>query len=152
MGIDPVIVEQLKHFGFSSIANMLAAIKTAKKLNLGAEDVLISVATDGSELYNSEKEKLLRQTYPNGFNEAHAAEITSRHLVGADTEHIEEIDTIGRARIFNLGYFTWVEQQGVSIEDFEERRSSTFWESLHEMTPAWDSMVEEFNSRTGVTF
>ena len=27
-----------------------------------------------------------------------------------------------RNRIFNLGYFTWVEQQGVSLDDFEARR------------------------------
>ena len=31
---------------------------------------------------------------------------------GADTEHLEELDSVGRNRIFNLGYYTWVEQQG----------------------------------------
>ena len=51
MGVDAGVVDQLRHFGFSSICNMLAAIKTAKQLGLGADDVVISVATDGSELY-----------------------------------------------------------------------------------------------------
>ena len=152
MGVDRVTVEQLKHFGLSSIANMLAAIKTARKLDLGAEDVLISVATDGSELYKSEKEKFLMRTYANGFNEVSAAEIIFRHLVDANPDHIEKIDTVGKNRIFNLGYFTWVEQQGVSIDDFEVRRSSNFWRSLHKITPVWDSMIKEFNTCTGITF
>ena len=64
LGVDAGIVDQLRHFGFSSICNMLAAIKTAKQLDLGHDDVVISVATDGSELYVSEKEHLLANSYP----------------------------------------------------------------------------------------
>ena len=150
MGVDPIIVDQLKHFGFSSIANMLAAIKTAKSLDLGPEDVLISVATDGSELYTSEKEKLMAANYAGGFTRQHASEIVSRYLMGADTEHVEQLDAVARERIFNLGYYTWVEQQGVSIEDFEIRRSAAFWDALHKMAPVWDELIGEFNGRTGV--
>ena len=58
---------------------------------------------------------------------------------------------MGRNRIFNLGYYTWVEQQGVSIEDFDARRSQEFWNALHQMTPKWDEMIAEFNAQTGVT-
>ncbi len=114
MGVDPAIVDQLHHMGFSSIANMLAAIKTAKELKLGSDDVIMTVATDGSELYESEAEHLLATRYPDGFGEIDAAEIVAQHLKGADTEHLEELDAVGRERIFNLGYYTWVEQQGVS--------------------------------------
>ena len=32
-----------------------------------------------------------------------------------------------RDRIFNLGYFTWVEQQGVPLDEFEARRDQAFW-------------------------
>ncbi len=150
MGVDPAIVDQLTHFGFSSIANMLAAIKTAKGLDLGPEAVLISVATDGSELYTSEKEKLLAADYAGGFTTQHAAEIVSHYLMGADTEHVEQLGAVARERIFNLGYYTWVEQQGVSIEDFEIRRSAAFWDALHKMAPVWDELIGEFNGRTGV--
>ena len=150
MGVDPVIVDQLTHFGFSSIANMLAAIKTAKALDLGPEDVLISVATDGSELYASEKEKLMAANYAGGFTKEHADEIVSRYLIGVDTEHVEQLDAVARERIFNLGYYTWVEQQGVGIEDFEIRRNAAFWDDLHKMAPVWDELIGEFNGRTGV--
>ncbi|HKZ75497.1 MAG TPA: pyridoxal-5'-phosphate-dependent protein subunit beta, partial [Actinomycetota bacterium] len=55
-----------------------------------------------------------------------------------------------RERIFNLGYFTWVEQQGVSIEDFTVRRSQRFWRDLRDLLPLWDRMIEDFNARTGL--
>ena len=151
LGVDAEIVDQLRHFGFSSICNMLAAIKTAKQLDLGHDDVVISVATDGSELYVSEKEQLLAAEYDDGFGEIHAAEIVAQHLAGADTEHLEELDSVGRNRIFNLGYYTWVEQQGVSVEDFDVRRDQGFWNHLHTMAPGWDAMIDEFNAATGVS-
>ena len=31
-----------------------------------------------------------------------------------------------KKRIFNLGYFTWVEQQGVSLEEFEKEKIKNF--------------------------
>ena len=33
-----------------------------------------------------------------------------------------------KERIFNLGYYTWVEQQGIKLEDFEIRRHQSFWD------------------------
>jgi cysteine synthase len=151
LGVDEAIVDQLRHFGFSSICNTIAAIKTAKKLGLDEHQVVISVATDGSEMYESEKASHLAAHYPNGFGEADAAAIVSRYLLGASTDHIEELGAAGRERIFNLGYFTWVEQQGVSLDDFDVRRDQRFWNTLHGMAPAWDTMIEEFNAATGVT-
>jgi cysteine synthase len=53
------VVDTLEHFGFSSICNVLAAIKTAKLLDLGPDDAIITVATDGAALYPSERAKLL---------------------------------------------------------------------------------------------
>jgi hypothetical protein len=55
-----------------------------------------------------------------------------------------------RRRVFNLGYYTWVEQQGVSLEDFEKRSDQRFWEGLQNTLPVWDAMIEEFNGHTGV--
>ena len=38
-----------------------------------------------------------------------------------------ELTHAERSRIFNLGYYTWVEQQGVPLEAFERRRAQGFW-------------------------
>ncbi len=150
LGVPGEIVDQLRHFGLSSICNMAAAIKTAKQLGLGSDEVVISVATDGSEMYGSEKASFLAANYPDGFTEVDAAAIVARHLAGANTEHLEELDATGRDRIFNLGYYTWVEQQGVTIEDFDARRDQRFWDELHTMAPAWDAMIDEFNAAAGI--
>jgi hypothetical protein len=55
-----------------------------------------------------------------------------------------------RKRIFNLGYFTWVEQHGVSVEEFNARSSQSFWDGLLDLVPAWDAMIAEFNAKSGV--
>ena len=150
LGINPALVDQLHNFGFSSICNTLAAIKTAQKLNLGPEDMIITVATDGSELYESEKEELLANEYPSGFSVKDAKSTVEKYLFDTDTSHVEVLDTIGRNRIFNLGYYTWVEQQGIDFADFEIRRNQTFWKHIQNMAPEWDVLIDQFNAETGL--
>ena len=57
-----------------------------------------------------------------GFDEVCGGRGLRRALLGPATDHFLELTHRDRERIFNLGYYTWVEQQGVSIEDFEARR------------------------------
>jgi cysteine synthase len=148
-GVPVEVVERLYRFGFSSICNVLAAIKTAKYYDLGPDDVLMTVATDGAELYRSEHEKQLAG-WPDGFDEVGAAEVAGRYLWGVGTDHLEELTHVGRQRIFNLGYFTWVEQQGVTLEDFVARKQQAFWRDLRDLLAAWDRGIVEFNRQTGV--
>ncbi|HXX39235.1 MAG TPA: pyridoxal-5'-phosphate-dependent protein subunit beta, partial [bacterium] len=108
-------------------------------------------ATDGSAMYGSEREKSLWKHFPEGFGETQAAETFAQHLLGAGTDHLLATGVRDRERIFNLGYYTWVEQQGVSIGDFEMRRDQRFWRALRELIPAWDQMIDEFNGRTGMS-
>jgi hypothetical protein len=84
------------------------------------------------------------------MSEALAAEITGRHLLGAGTEHVLEATERERQRIFNLGYFTWVEQQGIALADFDRRKSQQFWIGLHELVPQWDEMITAFNHDSGM--
>ena len=150
-GIDPALSNMLVDMGYSSICNTLAAIATAKKWGLGPDDVVVSVATDGSDLYNSEREKVMSTHFAGGFDEVAAAQVFEEHLVDVDTVHTLEMGPVERDRVFNLGYFTWVEQQGVDIPDFEKRRSQEFWNGLRPLTAKWDSMIEEFNDATGAS-
>jgi cysteine synthase len=148
-GVGSDVLASLEHFGLSSICNVLAAIKYARAAGLGADDVIVTVATDGAAMYDSERPRLTGHRFGGTFSAADAAAQIDEHLAGADTSHVELLDDVGRSRIFNLGYFTWVEQQGVSLEDFEARRGQAFWNSLHAMAPTWDAMIEEFNARSG---
>ena len=148
-GLRPELVAALRHFGLSSICNVLAAIETAKALDLGPDDVVATVATDGAELYGSEYEKTLARDFSGALDEAAAAATFAEHLRGKPTEHLLVLTPRDRDRIFNLGYFTWVEQQGVSVTDFEARREQSFWRGLRACVPAWDALIEDFNRRTG---
>jgi len=145
-GIARETVDSLEDMGISSICNMLAAIKTAKYLGLGEDQVIVTVATDGAAMYGSEREKALSSYFDNDFDVVNAGEVFGQHLAGAGADHVMELSHVDKNRIFNLGYFTWVEQQGISYESFIERRKPEFWSALHEFLPAWDTLIEQFNA------
>jgi len=146
---EPVLAS-LPAFGLSSICNILAAVKTAKHLRLGPDDVIMTVATDGAGMYGSERERITARDFPAGFTPADAAEVFGRWMLGTGPDDLLETTLADRNRIFNLGYYTWVEQQGVSLADFEARRDQRFWAGLRDLLPAWDAMITEFNERTGL--
>lgn len=144
------VLRELPAFGLSSICNILAAVKTAKYLRLGPDDVIITVATDGARMYGSERERIAARDFPDGFARADAAGVFGRWMLGTGPGDLLETTLADRNRIFNLGYYTWVEQQGVSLADFEARRDQRFWTGLRDLLPAWDAMITEFNERTGL--
>ncbi len=144
------VLRELPAFGLSSICNILAAVKTAKYLRLGPDDVIITVATDGARMYGSERERIAARDFPDGFARADAAGVFGRWMLGTGPDDLLETTLADRNRIFNLGYYTWVEQQGVSLADFEARRDQRFWTGLRDLLPAWDAMITEFNERTGL--
>ena len=148
--IDPEVVRQFDNIGISGLANIVAAIKFAKHLDLGADDVVMTVATDSADMYVSERQQHLAKRYPDGFDEVNAGEIFGQHLDGIADDHVLDLTHAERKRVFNLGYYTWVEQQGVSVEDFDRRKDQAFWRSLVASAPAWDRMIEEMNNEVGV--
>ena len=147
LGLSTELLEHLEHFGFSAICNVLAAIKTAKLLGLGADDALITIATDGSALYPSERVKTLAHRFGNDFTRADAAEVYGEHLANVNTDAMIDCTERDRNRIFNLGYYTWVEQQGTPLDVFEARRSQEFWRGIRAYMPVWDEMIADFNAR-----
>ena len=148
--VPAAVIEQLPALGLSSICNVLAAIKTAKHYGLGSDDVIVTVATDGAAMYGSERELALAKYFPDGFDEIAAGEVFGEHLLGAATDNLRELTHEERERIFNLGYYTWVEQQGVSLADFQVRRKPSFWEQTRAQAAGWDRLIDELNARTGV--
>jgi cysteine synthase len=143
------LCDALPDLGLSSICNVLAAIKAAKYFEWGRDDVIVTVATDGADMYASEREKTRRRRFGGMFDKYHAAEVCGQHLLGAETDHLLELSEVDRRRIFNLGYFTWVEQRGIPVADFVARRDQTFWQELRKLPRAWDGLITAFNSRTG---
>lgn len=148
--VPAAIVDRLHRLGLSSLCNVVAAIQTARRLDLGPDDALLTVATDGAEMYASELPRILGRDFGGGLDAAAAADVHRDCLLEADTEHFLELGPRDRERIFNLGYFTWVEQQGLPLDEFVARRDQAFWRALHPLLGSWDEMIVELNRRTGV--
>jgi len=146
LGIDAETLDGLSNLGLSSIANVIGAIKYAKYHQLASNDVVLTIATDGAEMYGTELDKTLANRFAGNFDELAAAEVFGRYLLGTATDSMLEMGRADRQRMFNLGYYTWVEQQGVSVEDFDARRDPGFWDGLMDIVPTWDSMIGDFNA------
>ena len=146
-GVGADLIGSLASFGLSSICNVVAAIKVARFAGLGPDDAIVTVATDGASMYRTEADRVARRDFASGFDEAAAARVMGEHLLGAATDNVLELTQAERRRIFNLGYYTWVEQQGVPFDEFVERREQSFWSGLRGLLPRWDALIDEFNAR-----
>jgi cysteine synthase len=145
-GVPEEMIAQLSHLGLSAIANVVAAIKLSKVMRLGPDDAILTVATDGAAMYGSQLDKIVAEA-SGRYDDIAAAEAFGEHLSGARTDAVLELTRREKDRIFNLGYYTWVEQQGVSLPDFERRRDQAFWDGLMENVPVWDAMITELNAK-----
>ena len=147
--VPQAVLATLRHFGLSSICNVLAAITTAKLLGLGPDDAIITVATDGAAMYPSERDEDHRPA-----TSAAGSRTSTRPPSGASTSPTCRPPTRSsctehdRNRIFNLGYYTWVEQQGTPFELFERAGQQSFWRGLRRYLGVWDEMIADFNART----
>jgi len=149
-GVPADVVSQLPMLGYSGIANMLGAVKAARYYGLGPDDVLVTVATDSAALYASEVPHLLKKHFNGPVTPERCGEAYGRAILGASNVNMLELTELERRRVFNLAYYTWVEQQGVSVEEFEARRDPKFWTGLHDLVPVWDRLIRSFNDKTGV--
>ena len=144
-GLDSTFVQRLPEFGLSSIANILASIKLANYMKLSEEDAIITVATDGADLYLTELEKTKKE-FVGSYDSTTCAEIYGQYLNGTTTDYMMELNQKDKERIFNLGYYTWVEQQGVDINHFEARRNQNFWEQRLKNMLDLDEEIDKFNN------
>lgn len=148
--LDPEIIAALDEIGLSGIANVAASIKLARHMAYGADDAVVTVATDSARLYRTEL-PLARAKYFGGADAAFSPESIWSVCLGAlANDNVLELDQQQRRRIFNLGYYTWVEQQGVALDDFDRRKSQAFWDEIANSVPAWDRLIEEFNAEAGL--
>ncbi|HPC81889.1 MAG TPA: pyridoxal-phosphate dependent enzyme [Thermoanaerobaculaceae bacterium] len=147
-GADPTVVAQLPLLGISSVCNLLASIKLARHFELDEHDIVMTCFTDSSALYLSRLEEMTatRGTY----RELDAARDCERYLWGATTDHLRELTHPDRKSLHNLKYFTWVEQQGRTVEELGALWSPSFWTDLQAQLPEWDRQIEAFNRETGV--
>ena len=149
VGVEWDLIGMLDLLGISSIANLLAAVKTAKYFELGADDVLLTVATDSMEMYGSRLEE--ENAEHGDLTAARSEALHERYLLGAAIDHVLELSYWDRKRLHNLKYFTWVEQQGKTVEELNAQwEDDDYWTSRMGAWRKWDRQIEAFNERTGL--
>jgi hypothetical protein len=110
-------------FGMSGVCNILGAIKTAKYFRFGQDDLVVTVATDGFDRYPSILAWLAdRDGPPTRERALRRVEIFHR----ATTDWILE-GRKARERWHNQKYYTWVEQQGKTVEALHKQKDPDFW-------------------------
>ena len=143
-------MDVLDMFGLSSLCNVIAAIKTARHYRFDEHDLVMTVATDGGLLYRSEAPRALQKYFLSEFSAREAQRVVEEHLLQADTSNLLELGPQERTRIFNLGYFTWVEQRGLDLDSFTARAEPQFWQSLRGALDRWDQLIDSLNAEVGV--
>lgn len=148
-GVPAGFVDQLPLLGISSIANMLSAVKFAKYYELGANDVVLTVATDSMEMYTSRVHELREEA--GQFGPLDAAGMYQRYLLGTTIDYVQELSYRDRQRVHNLKYYTWVEQQGRTYEELQAQwYDDNYWQSIHGHVDEIDTLINAFNERTGL--
>lgn len=148
-GIPTEIIEKLDLFGISSIANIVGAIKMAKYYEMNENDVVVTVATDSMEMYQSR----LTEARENigAYTATNAAIDYNGRLLGIGTDNLLELSYYDRKRMHNLKYFTWVEQQGKTVEELNAQwYDENYWTSQYAKIDEWDEKIIEFNKKTGL--
>jgi cysteine synthase A len=149
LGVPPALIDQLELLGISGIGNLIASIKFAKYFELGEKDIVLTVLTDSMEMYTSRLHELNAER--GEFTEKNAAGVFAQYLRGLSTDNMEELSYYGRKRIHHLKYYTWVEQQGKTVEEIQRQWSDDdYWESIPRCADRIDALIEEFNARSGV--
>ncbi|MBC8214452.1 MAG: pyridoxal-phosphate dependent enzyme [Candidatus Marinimicrobia bacterium] len=145
-GISEDLLEKLHHFGISSVANILGAIKIAKYYEFNENDCVFTVATDSMEMYQS---RLAEANEKFGKYTETQAEVDFEHrLLGIGKDDILELSYYEKKRIHNLKYFTWIEQQGKSVEELDAQwNDDDYWKNQFAKADEWDRKIEEFNSK-----
>lgn len=136
--------EGLSLLGISSIANMLAAIKTAKYFEMNEDDVIFTMFTDSADMYGSRVKELEQERGKYSLIEAakdHAAPVMHQSI-----DYFKELTYVDRKAIHNLKYYTWVEQQGKTYEEILAQWNPDYWTSLFEdEVEYFDQLINEFN-------
>lgn len=142
--VDGAACKELPLLGISSIANLLAAIKTAKYYEFNEDDVIFTIFTDSADMYRSRVKELEGERGIYSMIEAakdHAGPIRHQSI-----DFFKELNYYDRKAIHNLKYYTWVEQQGKTYEEINAQWNPDYWTSLFEEEVVYfDKLIEEFN-------
>ncbi len=135
-------VEKIRDlFGISGMCNIFGAIKTARHYGLGADDLIVTVATDALDRYHSVMAHI--RASHGALDEAGAVGRVERLFHGLRADWVLPGTPMNRQRWHNLKYYTWVEQQGKSVAELDAQREPAWWRREQERVAEIDRALNE---------
>jgi len=128
-------------FGISGVCNLLGAIKTAKYYDMNSNDIIVTICTDAIDRYHSVMNDLNKKFGKIDKTEAKVRLVSIFEKQKLD--FIQEGTYQRRKRWFNLKYYTWVEQQGKTIEELNAQKSQEYWLAQQEKIYQTDKLLIE---------
>jgi len=127
----------------------LSAIKLSKYFEYNEDDVVFTVFTDSVDLYNSRLEELNNQW--GAYSERQAEVDWTSTLKNQGVDYFKELSYYEKKAVHNLKYFTWVEQQGKSVDELNAQwYDENYWKERFSIAPKWDEMIKDFNQKVGL--
>jgi len=128
-------------FGMSGVCNVLGAIKAAQYYDMGPDDLIVTIATDGLDRYYSTVDELNELDGP--MDETLAVAHAETTFKGQNLQYILEGTQEVRERWHNLKYYTWVEQQRMTVRELDAQRDQSWWENHQQMVQTIDAKILE---------
>ena len=150
IGTPEKTVRHLGLLGISSIANLLMTIKFAKYYELTEHDVVLTVFTDSMDMYRSRM--LEAQSAYGPYTSEQSTRDYYGHLMAQKTDAMIELSHYDRKRVHHLKYYTWIEQQGMELDELNAQWYDypAYWERIQQSTPKIDKLINEFNAKVGL--
>jgi len=148
-GVPSSQARNLHLLGISGIANLAGAIKMAKYYEFNKNDFVFTIGTDSMEMYASRLEE--EREDKGAYSSRQAAVDFEARLKNLGSEGVLELSYYDKKRMHNLKYFTWVEQQGKTVEELDAQwYQEDYWSSTYNKIDFWDNKITEFNQRVGL--
>ncbi|MDQ4075065.1 MAG: pyridoxal-phosphate dependent enzyme [Chloroflexota bacterium] len=142
LGVPAAATRSLRgKFGLSGICNVIGAIKTAKLLDLGPDDNVVTVATDAFDRYPSVMDDLVARV--GEPDEATLEQWATDIFLDATTEEV--LDTRPaeqKRRLDRMKRDMWT-RFGYSEELLRRMMTPDFWEEEYEKIPAMNEAIRE---------
>ncbi|MBN2796095.1 MAG: pyridoxal-phosphate dependent enzyme [Clostridia bacterium] len=127
--------------GISGCANIIGAIKTAKYYNLQEGENVLTVATDSIDRYHS-----VMNAFPT-LTPEDCQSIYQRIVYYQDHSLMYEGDRDNKLRWHNLKYYTWVEQQGKTVEALDAMKSQDFWNEQANLVETYNKKIVAYREK-----
>lgn len=146
LGLSNKLTQYMQNlFGPSGICNILAAIKMAKYLNLGSDDNIITVATDGFDRYGSTLQKLNKELESD--NDSVVEHWIKSVFLNQDTEEIYDFRSKkSKERLYKQKEQDWI-QFGHSQEYLNSMRDISFWDKEYAKIKEYNQKIQQIRNK-----